>query len=348
LEVVIKVSKAIAVLACVVLILPQQGCMIKSAVQNKTKEAVHSVGGSSAEAGDLSNSSDNSLTDAGGTQRKIASVDMDDYFEGLRENWKNEPEEGYVWTINISGVESLDVMGIAKVDYDLNFSASHVGKDMFGPYSGEMHMSYNANLDGLVQLMTLTGGSVDYDADGWFEDTDFIMNLHQYDDVIDESFEDSIGSTAAPEEDTDPEAQAIADEYLSSILGGIGSGDKQFELDNNPAGCWFDWTYHMTDGDMSGYLQMTNIAYGTTSASGTVDASGVYTQGSATASIPLVGTFSERYSETIETPFPYIIRVYETGEVVFELYSANGGPVTVKFYGTIDKKRVEDTEVVKK
>jgi hypothetical protein len=77
-----------------------------------------------------------------------------------------------------------------------------------------------------------------------------------------------------------------------------------------------------------------------------VDASGVYTEGWATASHPLVGTFSERYNESIETPFPYIIRLYESGEAVFELYSANGGPVTVKFYGTIDKIRVEDTQLV--
>jgi hypothetical protein len=103
----------------------------------------------------------------------------------------------------------------------------------------------------------------------------------------------------------------------------------------------------MTEGDMSGFIKMTGIAYGTTSGGGTVDASGTGTQGSAMGNFGRFGTFSERYSETIEAPFPYVLRLYETGEAVFELYSATGGPVTVKFYGTVDKIPGEETTVVR-
>ena len=101
----------------------------------------------------------------------------------------------------------------------------------------------------------------------------------------------------------------------------------------------------MTDGDMSGYVNMTGIVGGIASASGTVDASGTQSQGDAYASV-FGMTFTERYDETIENPFPYALRVYETGEVVFELYSSSGGPVTVKFYGTIDRIPVGDTQLI--
>ncbi len=55
----------------------------------------------------------------------------------------------------------------------------------------------------------------------------------------------------------------------------------------------------------------------------------------------------DRYDEDFDAPFPYIIRVYESGDVVFELHSPMGGPVTVKFYGTIDKIPVSETTLVK-
>jgi hypothetical protein len=61
----------------------------------------------------------------------------------------------------------------------------------------------------------------------------------------------------------------------------------------------------------------------------------------------LVGTFTERYSDAIDKPFPYLINVYDNNQVVFVLHSANGGPVQVRFYGTIDKIPVEDTTLVR-
>lgn len=73
---------------------------------------------------------------------------------------------------------------------------------------------------------------------------------------------------------------------------------------------WYDWDFHMTQGDMSGYINMSNIAYGTTTASGSMDIPGKQFQGQATTIIPGIFHYSDRYDEEIETPFPYTIKVY--------------------------------------
>lgn len=328
-------------------------CGLKSAIQDRTKEVL--TGEGSAEAsdsddtqtadadfGDAQSDSPQSDGDAGasGERRPIASVNNPGgFWERLERTWEEAPEEGYVWTITIKGEETLAIpMGLGSVNYKLDLSCSHVGPDMLGVYKGSMAMEYDADLDAVIELLTLTGGSASYKADGWFENESFLMQAKAYDPETEASFVDML----EPESDLTPEEQAILDAYMGPMLEGVGSGSKPFET-ATPAGSWFDWNFRMTDGDMSGYLNMSNIVYGTTSGSGSVDASGQSMQGWATTSHPLVGTFSERYNETLECPFPYVIRLYETGEAVMELYSANGGPVTVKFYGTIDKFPVGET-----
>ncbi|MDR1765867.1 MAG: hypothetical protein LBR77_07245 [Lachnospiraceae bacterium] len=266
------------------------------------------------------------------------------YFDRLKEEWENAPEEGYVWTITINDDETLDMLGIASVYYDIDLSCSHVGPTPLGAYSGELAMSYEANLDALMELLTATGGSASYDADGWFRNDDFLMEMMEYEPEYEVLFPESF----EPDNDLTEEEQEVVDQYMGNMLGDVGSGDEDFEIDEIPNGHWFDWSFRMTEGDMSGFVKLTGIAYGTTSGEGTVDASGAYSQGWATGTYPFVGTLSERYSEPIEAPFPYMIRIYETGQVVFELYSSNGGPVSVKFYGTIDKVPVGQTQTLPK
>jgi hypothetical protein len=277
--------------------------------------------------------------------RQIASVaNPGGYWRGIEDEWSSAPEEGYVWTVTIDDTETVSMMGLVEVDYKMKRSGSHVGSDMLGAYSGEMSMEYAADMDALGELLTLTGGSMDYDADGWFKNANFLMRLEQFSQDSKDEWTDTYGKLPESE---DPAAQALMEQYMGDIFDGAGSGDEEFETENSPGGHWFDWDFRMTEGDMSGYLQLTNIAYGTTTGGGTVDASGRHTAGSATVSAPFVGTISERYSEEIETPMPYTLEVYDAGQVVVTLYSANGGPVTVKFYGTIDKIPVEKTTVVK-
>jgi hypothetical protein len=108
-------------------------------------------------------------------------------------------------------------------------------------------------------------------------------------------------------------------------------GNKDFA--SSPSAHWFDWAFHMTEGDMSGYLNMTRLACD--AANGNAErASGVYASLEAR---PQPVAFSERYKKEIDLPFPYAIRIYETGEAEFELYLAYGGSETVKFYGKVDK-----------
>ena len=273
---------------------------------------------------------------ASGGEKRPELASLEGYWEKLEYEWENAPEEGYVWTITIDQMSTMDVMGLAQVEYDLDLSCSHVGKTAQGVYRGEMAMAYAADLSGLISLVTLTGGSVDYDADGWFKNGNFLMNLGGYDQEEDELFVTSLEIPA-----DNPEEQAMMDAMLGQYLGDLEAGSEDFEESSQPDAMWCDWDFHMTEGDMSGYINMTGIAYGTTSGGGGVDASGKSMSGSASASA-LGYTFTERYSETLESPFPYTIKVYGNN-VVMELFSAQGGPVTVKFYGTIDKVPVENT-----
>ncbi len=278
-------------------------------------------------------------------EKQEALNNLDNYWDKLRLEWEwdQDEAEGYVWTITIDEAAVLDVMGLANVVYDLDLSCSHIGPTMNGVYCGEMGMEYEADLSGMMALATFAGGSADYDADGWFENDQFVMRLWDYDELEEIQFDSmmSAGANAG----LSGEEQEFADAFLEGLLGDIGSGDKDFESANTPVSTWYDWDFHMTDGDMSGYINMTGIVGGVADASGSVDSSGTQSQGSGYASM-FGMTFTERYSETIENPFPYALRVYETGDVVFELYSSTGGPVTVKFYGTIDKVPVGDTQLM--
>jgi hypothetical protein len=339
-------KKLIALALVSALALLMSSCGLKEAVQDKTLELLDGVAKQS-EAADgtkASTSSGESGLTSSGNSRSIATVDNPGgYWDRLESEWENAPEEGYVWTITINNAETLNIMGLGNVTYNLNLSCSHVGKTMNGVYKGEMAMDYAADLSGMVELLTITGGTVDYDADGWFKNDAFIMELGAYDDYAEEAFIESFQQT----NDLSAEERAIAEAYMGQFLNSMGTPEKDFEKAGNPNAQWFDWQFHMTEGDMSGYINMTGIAYGTTSGSGSVDASGTYMEGYATASAPLVGTFSDRYSDTIDEPFPYLLNVYGDGQVVFVLHSANGGPVQVRFYGTIDKIPVEDTTLIK-
>ena len=277
--------------------------------------------------------------------REEALASLDDYWDKLRLEWEwdQEDAQGYVWTINIDSASVIDMTGLATVTYDLDLSCSHVGPTMDGVYSGEMAMSYQADLSGMVELLTFAGGSVSYDADGWFENDQFVMRLVEYDDLVETQFDSMMSTTL--NSGLSEEEQAMADALLESLLGSLSAGDEAFETAAQPSSAWYDWDFHMTSGDMSGYINMTGIVGGIADASGSVDASGQQTSGDAYASV-FGMTFTERYDENIESPFPYALRVYDTGDVVFELYSSTGGPVTVKFYGTIDKIPVDDTQLV--
>lgn len=284
-----------------------------------------------------------------GAQQEDEFVSTGDYWEDLREKWRREKNEGYVWTITIDDMTVVDAAGLAKVTYDLDLSCSHVGTERNGIYAGSLAMSFGADLSGLNALMSMMGGTASTNsADGWFRNDAFVMELLPYNADKEEGFIGSLdlkideNGEAVPRTESNPYADAI----VGQMMEGMGSGDEDFELESIPVSYWFDWDYHMTEGDMSQSYSVTGVM-GIGSASGGMDASGEHISGSAVAHSPLGGVFTDRYDETFDAPFPYIIRVYETGQVVFELHLATGGPVVIKFYGTIDRIPVSETTVVK-
>ena len=246
---------------------------------------------------------------------------------------------GDLWQLTIKEVTVLDMMGLAVVTYDLDMMAIHEGPDMLGLYTGGLAMNYDANLDGMVELLEASGGSVDYETNGWFVNDAFKMEIMAYDSGSVDAFISSINTETSEE---DPATQAMIDAYLEDMFAGIGGGEKDFETAQDPKGLWYDWAFHMTDGDMSAFLNMTGISMGMVSGGVSQDAQGNTSQGYvdvaglAIGGHVIVSPTHESFDYTQETPFPYFIEVYESGDAVFTLCAPNS-PITVKFYGKVER-----------
>ncbi|MDR3121101.1 MAG: hypothetical protein LBU58_07205 [Clostridiales bacterium] len=280
-----------------------------------------------------------------GNRRPIASVNSPGgYYDRLEDEWQNAPEEGYVWTISVDDTATIDVMGLATATYNVRLSCSHVGPDMYGVYSGEFGFDYSADLSGLSALLTATGGTVDYDADGWFLNDRFLVKLEAYEDGREQDFRDTLPKD---EEQMSAEDQAIMEAYMGPVLDQIRGEDRDFEKAAPPLALGMDWDVHMTDGDLSAYFQANNIVMGTTTAGSEINAAGDHVDAEAVAVIPLAGVMRERYSEDVSNALPYTIKIYDGGNVVVTFYNTNGSPITVRCYGTIDRIPVEETTVIK-
>lgn len=293
-----------------------------------------------------------SSSDKGGVQigdREVQLAKIEDYWERMEEERKLDEEEnqGYVWTITIDHVSTINTLGIASVDYYLDLSCSHVGPTMFGVYGGELGMSYGADLSGLQAVLGATGGSMSYDVDGWFKNSNFLMRLAEYDKEEEDEFEGMI-ERLGQDPTLTGDQQQLLEGFMGGLLGNVGTPDQEFEKTGTASGLWQDWDFHMTEGDMSQYASFSGIGSitGVASFGGTVTVNEDFshTDGDIVGRT-IFGSYSERYSDPIENPFPHTIRVYETGDVVFELYGS-GGYISVKFFGTLDKVPVGDTKKV--
>ena len=348
------------------------GCSLKEAVQKKTYEVLDSATGQAlsksggtgqevSQTGDtgqkvsqpenISQKQSHMGTTPSGEPRPLAPLPPGaSYEDRLEREWQNAPNEGYVWTITIKDMDVIDVMGLCTATYNVNFSASHIGETMYGLYFGEFGFDYSADMSGLTALLTAQGGSVDYDTDGWFKNDQFLFALSPYDWEEEEMMEAILNSNSEYEA-MSAEEQAMLDSLLGQVYDL--DNEKHFEKETQAEAMWWAFDMPMTEGDMSGYFQMNGILGGIVDGKSEIDSSGknvaadirvafgLYANGA------LVYKFDERYSEneTFENPIPYTIKVYPDGNVVMTLYSARGGPVTTKCYGTIDKVPVEDTIV---
>lgn len=333
------------------------GCSLKEAVQNKTYEILDSVVGQKSARSEASVPSGSGQgeekshtgTTPGGEQRPLASLPPGaSYEERLEYEWKNAPNEGYVWTITIKDVDVIDVMGLCTATYNVDLSASHIGKDMFGPYFGEFGFDYSADMGGLSALLTAQGGSVNYDADGWFRNDRFLFELSPYEKDEEDMMEAIVNSNSEYATMTEEE-KAIMDAFMGEVYDL--DNEEPFEKESQAEAMWWAFDIPMTDGDMSAYFEMNGILGGIVDGKSEVDATGKNVAADIRVAFALysggamVYKFDERYSEneTFENPIPYTIKVYPNENVVMTLYSAQGGPVTTKCYGTIDKIPVEDT-----
>lgn len=341
-----------ALLLTAVLLFILSGCGAKEAVQNKTYEVLDAViGQKRAPAGSSGQEQSHTGITPSGNQRPLASLPPGSSYEDrLEAEWKNAPNEGYVWTITIKDMDVIDVMGLCTATYNVNLSASHIGKDMFGPYFGEFGFDYSADMSGMEALLTAQGGSIDYDGNGWFQNDRFLFELSPY-DKEEEDMMEAIVNGNSEYAGMSAEEQAMLDALLGQVYDL--DNEKPFEKESQAEAMWWAFDMPMTDGDMSGYFQMNGILGGIVDGKSEVDASGKNVAADIRVAFGLYGEgglvykFDERYSETdtFENPIPYTLKVYPDGNVVMTLYSSQGGPVTTKCYGTIDKVPVEDTIV---
>ena len=275
--------------------------------------------------------------------KKLASAA--NYFNQLREEGLKEEKEnrGYVWTILIDDTSHVKALGLADVEYKLRLNCSHVGETPFGVYRGEMGMEFDADCSGALNILKLLGFSSEEDLKGSFENDSFVMKLKPYQSIDEKEF---INTFDISRNELSAE-EAAGKELLNALIGAFVSGSEKDE--RTPAGLWYDWSFHMTGGDMGTYVKFNGGAfplyYGNASAS--TDSSGSNLHSDATVTTAFTGPISERYDEPVDSPFPYTIKIYENNDVLFTLYNAKGGPVNVTFKGTIDRVPVDQTVIAK-
>ena len=273
------------------------------------------------------------------SENKIKLADAGGYYDRLNEEGLAEEKQnkGYVWTMQINGTSTISVLGLANVDYTLRLNCSHVGETPYGVYRGEMYFKFNGDIGGAKAVLALIGLSGSEDLEGWFRNDRFVMKLKPYDETDETEF---IGTFNAEDEDSQAR-NAVAEALLGSII-------RTAEKDQRKAsGIWYDWDFHMTEGDMGTYMKINGgLFFYFVNGYAKTDASGKNEDVDLTGKVIFHPAFVERYNEPIDTPFPYTLKMYEDHSVVFTLYNAKGGPVTVSWKGKIDSVPVENTVTV--
>ena len=273
---------------------------------------------------------------------------VDAFWDKLDGEWQEDQarNEGYVWTVSIDDIAVMDAMGLAKMKYGLKLSCSHVGPERNGVYRGSLALAYGADLSGLTEMIGSLGGRTSADRlAGWFRNDKFIMRLSPYDKEKEEGFIGSLDLVMNEDHEAVPKpSDPYADAVAGPLLAQMAAGSRDFEKESEPESYWFDWDYHMTAGDI-GYSYSISGVMGMAGGKATFaeDGSGVEASGKA---VTPWGSYSDRYDKDYDAPFPYVIRVYGNDRAVFELHSPEGGPVTIKFYGHVDRIPVSQTEVV--
>lgn len=278
---------------------------------------------------------------------KIA--DLNEAWNHLQEEFANPPETGYVWTINIDSASTCQALGMVKVNYHLKLSCSHVGESMFGAWGGEMAFDTKCDYGGLKALLAVMGSASRFDSDVWFRNDRFLMKLRPYSLSEETEFVEDFVKPLCQAGDSPAAAAGAA--YVNAIQQAAISGKNISRTLVNaaaPAGYYNGYYTHMTEGDLSQYAKINGfISLARVKAEAEIDKEGKHLESSARARLlipPFVNVDEhESIDEDLETPFPYSISVFSDNSVLLRLYSSNGGPICVNFFGTMDKIPVSET-----
>ena len=290
-----------------------------------------------------------------------------DYFGQLHEEGKKEEEAnvGSVWTIQLNGTATVKVMGLATCDYTLNLNCSHVGPSMFGVYRGEISLDFKGDITGTKLILGALGLRTSEDLAGWFKNDNFVMKIKPYNKEDEDGFFETFDRTEddlelnRPKLTGDASKDAITqatydgiNNLFNSLLSNASTTNKSDEslktTNKKPMGLWYDWSFHMTEGDMGMFMKINGgLPWYNVNAKADVDSKYSKTEGQAVVRTPFTPTMHERYDEFIDTPFPYTIKLFPDGTVMFTLYNQKGGPITVSWVGKIHSIPVSETTVVK-
>lgn len=286
-------------------------------------------------------------------------ANLSNYFDKLQEEGKAEEKanKGRIWTIIMDGTAHINALGLVKCDYTLHLNCSHVGPTMDGVYRGELGLEFNGDAKGTKLLLAAIGIGMSDDLQGWFKNDNFVMKIKPYTkedvDGFIESFDESKNMGVEPTGDAakDAATQAVAGAFQSfmSMFSATQNVDKNTDTSGDPVGLWYDWDFHMTEGDMGIFAKLNGGIPFIYNVSGTVETDSQYHSMKVDDTVKVIfnPTFKERYTEQIDSPFPYTVVMYPDGTVKFTLYNCKGGPVTVNWVGKVTSIPVEETTVIK-
>lgn len=290
----------------------------------------------------------------GGNMAALSSVS--DAWARLQDEFENAPEVGYVWTINIDSDASVSALGLAKVDYHLKLSCSHVGETMHGAWGGEMSFSAKGSFGGLQGVLALAGLGSNIDSNVWFKNDKFLMRLNPYsaEDEADFVEEYIQPLCTAPEGASEEEIQAnmAGNAFVNAVQNVAISGKNVSKnLINSVAPDGFNMGYYTnhTEGDLGQSMKLFGFVTPLVKINGQAqtDKDGQSVSASMHANVnPIImppRTINEKFDEDIAAPFPHTISVFSDGSVLFRVYNSSGGPITVNFLGKMDKVPVGET-----
>jgi len=278
--------------------------------------------------------------------------DLSLYDQGRLERWNADQKanKGYVWTITIQSATTISCTGLIEASYALGVSMSHVGPTMYGVYRGNLYLAANRDTKGFEALLAAVGGSLKTNGDiSEMSSENYLCELEKAGGNFEEVWNDLYGPDAMYSGMSGLEKSMVKD-VVDGIFEDYVPREKAFERNSKPVAKGYE--FQLPAGS-TGALQTAQIRINnglmSTTVSGSADIGAASSSQNIEKSWGKVRTFlgDTHYAQFNKTTdaLPHTICVYPDNHVVFTLYSNDGGPVTVKFYGYIDRIPVGNTVV---